>query len=374
MQQSSPSGVTPDYTFTVNDEPITLKFPENVDSTQLSLWSSCPQKWFIEFCLGRRQGGKNIHLHAGGAFAEGMEWVRRYHFEGYDKEEALRAAFLKYAKFWGEYPLLLDENKSFVNMWMAIEAYLERWPLDGKDELYHILTNDNGDPWVEFSFAIPVPVNHPISGDPLLYSGRCDALVSEPRSDMIFPLDDKTTQSMGPSWTKSWAMRGQLYGYTWATRQMGWKSQGAIVRGVSLLKKSFDTQEVPVFLSEAQVNEWYYHSVIKLQQMADTYSRVVEFMQTSTISKNEHDYFLNHIHHLFPKSFADGCTNYGGCAFQDLCSSRQPWELYSDYDVFRWNPLAKDPAEESEDRLLEVASMKGDPDLLEFMTSKGLGK
>jgi hypothetical protein len=358
----------------VEGELITLKFPDHVDSTQLSLWSSCPQKWFLEFCLGRRQGAKSIHLHAGGAFAEGMEWVRRMHFEGLNREEALEVGFRKYAEFWGDYPMLLDENKSFVNMWMALEAYLEKWPLDEKGQVYEIATTPQGDPWVEFSFAIPIAVNDPVTNQPILFSGRCDAMVKTPTGKTIFPLDDKTTQQMGPSWTNSWAMRGQLHGYTWASRQMGFECGGAIVRGVSLLKNSFGTQEVPIMLSTAQTDEWYLNSIPKIQQMRQSFLRCVEAFQKYAAGMEQVDFaqLLHVCHHFFPKAYADGCTNYGGCAYQSVCSNPRPWELYKDYDVYRWNPLAKDPTAESEDRLAKQPPMDDQPELAAFMRKKGL--
>lgn len=52
-----------------------IMLPLNVDSTMMSCFRSCPQKFFREFVQGYRPAGISIDLHAGGAFALALEEV-----------------------------------------------------------------------------------------------------------------------------------------------------------------------------------------------------------------------------------------------------------------------------------------------------------
>jgi hypothetical protein len=58
--------------------------PLNVDSTMLTCFRSCPQKFLLEFCHGFRPPAISIDLHAGGCFATSLEafyraiWEREF--------------------------------------------------------------------------------------------------------------------------------------------------------------------------------------------------------------------------------------------------------------------------------------------------------
>lgn len=325
--------------------PIPLIFPAGIDSTMLSAFGSCPQKFLQEFIIRRVPIGKSIHLHAGGCFASAMESIRVSHYK--DKlglEECLLKAWPEYVRQWGDFEGPEKEYKDFVNMWAAIEAYFQEYPLE-TDNFQPYMKAD-GSPAVEFKFAIPMNILHPISGDPIMFCGRADQLsvLLGGDSDAVYVTDEKTTKALGSSWQYQWDMRGQFYGYTYAARQMGYNCAGALVRGIAIQQTQFGFQEKVLFYTEHQLNRWWYEAHVKVRRMIDMYVQAIHGMQPSDI------------HYAFDMSFGEACNSYGGCQFVDLCRSERPWDIYKHYEERVWNPLANDPTEGSEDKRSALGS------------------
>ena len=74
-------------------------------------------------------------------------------------------------------------------MWQAVEFYFEEYPLDG-DSIKPYKFED-GRTGIEFTFGIPIPINHPDSGDPIVLAGRFDLLGYY--NDLLAVVDEKTT-------------------------------------------------------------------------------------------------------------------------------------------------------------------------------------
>jgi len=164
----------------------------------------------------------------------------------------------------------------------------------------------------------PLPVTHPETGDPMIYCGRSDMVASFAGS--VYPFDDKTTSSLGPTWAKQWEMRSQFTGYVWAAQRAGYPASGVIVRGVSILKTKYDTQQAITNRAPFELERWLAQTV-----------RDVERMKAAWAS-NIWDFNLDH-----------ACAEYGGCQFVSVCKSPNPEEwlpLYFEPKV--WDPLARE--------------------------------
>lgn len=306
-----------------------IPFPIAIDSTTLGAFRSCPQRMYRQYMEHWKPAGESVHLIAGGAFADGIEAARRAYFEdGADAESAvaagLRALILRY----GDFECPPDSAKSLERTAGALEFYFERYPLgaDGATPV-HFADGRRG---IEFSFAHPLPINHPISGDPLIYTGRSD-MVAEAYGG-IYIYDEKTTSSLGASWAKQWDMRSQFTGYCWAARENGLNPAGVIVRGISILKTKYDTMEVPTYRSSYEIDRW-------LDQTCRDIERMIEAWKSGWW-----DYNLDH-----------ACTEYGGCAFNTVCKSADPEAWLKTYFVPRvWDPLAREETtvEKYRERLL----------------------
>lgn len=291
-------------------------FPRVVDSTMRSAFAACPQQFAYEFLSNLAPTGINVDLHAGACFASGLEAARlAFYRDGKPAGEALAAGIRALMRAWGDFDPG-DHVKNLVRMCGALEYYFSVWPL-GMDHLRPVIKD--GVARIEFSFALPIPeVTHPESGEPLIYAGRTD-MIAQHISGVCFVEDDKTTKQLGDSWGRKWHLRGQFTGYTWAARQTSHTVQGAVVRGISILKTKYDHAEELVDESPWKVDQWYAQLVRDLRRMIQCWREGI-----------------------FDKNLGDSCVAYGGCYFAKLCNSSNPenW-IDGNYVEKNWDPLAR---------------------------------
>jgi hypothetical protein len=197
----------------------------------------------------------------------------------------------------------------------ALEFYFSRYPLgdDGADPI----TLASGKRGIEFSFAEPLGIAHPLTGDPILYTGRSDMIAE--RADGIYIYDEKTTTSLGASWGRQWEMRSQFTGYGWAAAKQGIKASGMIVRGVSILKTQYDTREVSTYRSAYEYARWE-------EQTLKDIERMIQAWETG----------------YWDWSLDSACNEYGGCTFTQVCKSSEPekW-LPVQFERRVWDPLLR---------------------------------
>jgi hypothetical protein len=257
-----------------------------------------------------------------------METYRKLRFSGLSHEEALPEAIRSLILSFGDYDPPAEHVKSFANMAGALIYSTETaWPWDS--DPMRLSTFHAGEPAVEFTFAVPLPVAHPDTGDPILYAGRFDAIVAY--QNTLFGLDDKTTSRLGPQWAQGWDLRSQFTGYTWAAQQSGISLQGFIVRGLAILSGHTDPEgprprkdlpyshvQVITYRPQWLIDRW-------LSQLLRDIDRMIRCYR-----EGYWDYDLD-----------SACTMYSGCPFQPLCSSPNPEAWLSDYTTRTWNPLSK---------------------------------
>lgn len=332
-----------------------LHFPESVDNTMLTTFDSCPQKFFQEFILRKVPIGRSIHLHAGGCMASAFEDIRnKFYTEGASLDDCFEYAFGRYMINWGDFQAPEKQYKDFVNCWCAVEAYFREYPMES--DYFQPYMKADGTPATEFKFAIPLDgINHPDTGNPLLYSGRTDLLASPTDTPNIaYVVDEKTTNSLGASWQYQWDMRGQFHGYTWAAQKSGFPVVGALVRGIAIQQTQFGFQEKPLILNDWQINRWYIEAQKKILRMIRMYELAKFFVAAGEQKDLDFDEVMDRMHQSFDRSFGEACGSYGGCQFKDLCTHPTPWRVYESYEERIWDPLAKDPTSKSEDRLSQM--------------------
>ena len=290
-----------------------LRYPEVLDATMLAAMR-CPRKFHLAHCLRYRPvGGTNIHLLAGAAYAKGLEVARLAYLHGTDPERCLELGVAALIKEYGD----ADPGttaKSLDRMVGAMEFYFDQYPL--ADDPARI-ASPGGIPAVEWSFALPLPFNNPDTGQPLLYAGRTDCLVDF--AGGLYAEDDKTTSQLGQSWSKQWELRSQFIGYTWAMRELGLKPQGAIVRGVSILKTKYETAQAIINVPPWKVSEWLEHR---------------DFLIANSLKAYQDGYH--------EAALDETCNEYGGCTFKPVCQippkNRESW-LATSYEESDWSPL-----------------------------------
>lgn len=319
-----------------------LTFPTQIDSSTLSTWRSCRRKFFWSTISSLYPLGKSVHLIAGGAFAAGVEAARRVAFRAPGDrqptfDDLIEASFKAFIREWGDYIPPEDSSKSFHNVFQALVEYLKSYP--PSTDIIQPLIRKDGSPTVEFTFAIPLEIKHPETGDPILFVGRFDLLGSYQGLPCI--VDEKTTTAMGYSWADQWKLRGQFMGYCWACQQLGWEVNTAVIRGIGILKTQYKFQ--------TQIEQFPQHLLERWERMmyADI-NEMISAWQNSVPGSSEAFTKSEYMDISFPYNFADSCSSYGGCAFAPLCLAKDPEPYFSNYAKYRWNPLAKQPIEELE--------------------------
>lgn len=325
------------------EKPSEFSLPIYIDSSMLSLWRACRRKHYWSTLRGLYPTGKSVHLVAGGALASGLEAARRFCFAQPDPSavplsDLLMAAFPAFSSEWGDYDPPSDNprnSKTFTHTFSALRNYLEDYH-PGRDAIQPVIRSD-GTPAVEYRFAIPLPILHP-SGDPFLFVGRFDLLGFYSFANSTIPVicDEKTAQSFTYDWTEKWDLRGQFIGYLWALRQQGISICHAVARGIAIQKTQFDVRTAFIQYPDFMFANWEIQMLRDVQAIKDHYLNSSK--ELHPIDRKSH----------YSMDFADACDSYGGCAFRTLCSQYDPEPFTSNYIHHRWNPLARQPVEESQ--------------------------
>jgi PD-(D/E)XK nuclease superfamily len=289
-------------------------FPQVIDSSILADYKACATKFRLAHINEHKPKGLSVHLHAGAAFAKGMEAARTaYWIGGKLNEDAVAAGLGALLAHYGDFDCPADSAKSAERMAGALEYYFSQYPL-GEDGTEPIVFA-SGRRGIEFSFAQPLPIPHPDTGDPIIYSGRMDAINSY--AGGVFVTDEKTATQLGQSWARQWDLRSQFTGYCWGARENGIKVDGVLVRGIAILKTMYNHAEAISYRPEWQVDRWYNELLTWVGRMVYDYKA---------------DAYLHNLDH--------SCAEYGGCMFKTVCSSQDetPW-LETYFERRHWDPI-----------------------------------
>lgn len=306
---------------------IPTTFPEVLDSTMITTYRSCPHKFFREYCQHWKSATPSVHLHAGAAFAKGLEAARKAFWgRGTDAVTAMEEGMGALLTAYGDFDCPEDSTKSATRMAGALEYYFERYPLAEEMAPPHMI---HGEPAVEFNFAEPLPILHPDTGNPLILCGRFDQIVDY--AGGVWGEDDKTASQLGASWPKQWDMRFQFSTYCWGARRAGLPLNGFLVRGISILKRGYDTMQAITYRPEWMLERWEQGMLATVEDMVAAWNR-----HQGRESCREHPM-------PFPLNEGDACTAYGGCPQRTVCLSEnpEPW-LASGFVQRVWNPLTRD--------------------------------
>jgi hypothetical protein len=139
------------------------------------------------------------------------------------------------------------------------------------------------------------------------------------RAGGIYIYDEKTTSSLGQTFSQQWEMRSQFTGYEWALLKQGIKADGSIVRGISILKTKYDTMEVPTYRTQYEIERWYNQTLRDVKAMIQCWE------------EGYWDYDLD-----------ASCNSYGQCSFTKICKSSDPeaW-LPTFFEQRVWDPLLR---------------------------------
>lgn len=290
-------------------------FPPVIDSTMLSTYRNCPTSFNLGYLQHYKLQGDSVHLHAGGAFAKACEMGRRaFYIDGLSQENSEAEGLIALINAYGDYEAPEGSAKTLERMCGALEFYYENYPLTTDIARVAKLGPTYA---AEFSFGTPLPIMHPITGEPIIFAGKADAVVDY--AGGLYIMDEKTTTSLGTTWSKQWDLRGQFTAYAWALRELGFKPAGSIVRGISILKTKYETQEVIIGQPGWKIDRWE-------REMLRTVNAMIADWKAGS----------------FAYDLGEACNHYGGCSFKMCCQAEdpQPW-LDQYYEKREWHPLEK---------------------------------
>jgi hypothetical protein len=297
-----------------------MPFPTVIDNTIREAFFTCPTKARYSFIDNLASPTPSVHLHAGGAFAAGLERARRaFYAEGKPEADAEKEGIETLIRVYGDFEAPdygSGSNKTVFRMMEALASYFAQYPMS-QDRIKPFFA-PNGEPAVEFTFTFEIPgIAHPETGDPLLYAGRFDMLGV--RDDVLFVVDEKTTTSLGAQWTQQWDLNSQFTGYCAAAREYGYPVAGAIIRGIGILKTEIKHQQAVIYRPQWMIDRWF-------TQLRRDVLRMIEAYENDT----------------WDFALGSACSAYGGCGFKQLCLSNEP-ERWIEGNFARrdWNPLAR---------------------------------
>jgi hypothetical protein len=330
-------------------------FPEIWDSTQLEAFS-CPMRGFRQY-IQHFQQEESVHLVAGAAFAKGLHVAREAFYDGGESEEdSIYAGILALRAEYGDYYDQWNENKSVDRMALALEAYFAEYRLPFDDVVPYALPE--GGHAYEMGMLEPIvdmqgkEMLHPVTGKPLLFSGRMDMLGQH--MGKLWVTDEKTTSGyFSKDWGSQWDLRGQFSAYCWLLQQKArnYGSQfdylkdisGVIVRGISLPKstaKDFAKRQQAYMdsgtirfqqhitsRSHYEIENWHRFMVERVQSAKFAYQSYCDSGETLPEM-------------FFSGTFGSDCTSYSKpCQFMASCKSRNgEGFLSTEYPQSIWKP------------------------------------
>jgi hypothetical protein len=294
-------------------------FPSLIDNTARATFVACPEKFRLAFVKNLTPSTPSVHLHAGGCFAAALDATRQAYFTlGLPELDALAVGASELIRRWGPVTDFQDTDKSLSRMLWAFDDYFREYPLP-RDPIKPYRFCDKAT--TEFSFAIPMELEHPDTGEPLIFAGRAD-MIGEFQGS-LWVVDEKTTSNLGPSWGQQWELKSQFTGYCAAARSFQIPVVGAIIRGIGLLKNSTTFQQIILYRPEWQIDRWW-------RQLHRDMERAINLYKT--LGPNS----------PWDQALDEACAAYGGCMFRRLCLSLEPENWIQGYFVERiWNPLEK---------------------------------
>lgn len=280
--------------------------PPILDNTMRAAYAQCPGKFALRHVLGLTPSATSPHLNAGGALAKGLEVTRRAYFgQTTSVDEAMTRGVEAIFEVW-QSGALEAKNKTLDRVVEAFYSYWDEYGLD--TDVFKPYQTLNG-PAVEFSFCVPL--------EGIQYAGRFDMLAV--RNDQIFIVDEKTSGQLGGNWAQQWDIDGQITGYIWALRELGYSVAGAVIRGIGFYANEIKHVQHFTTRTEAHITAWK-HSA----------------QYTFSLMQGSQQY--GHWSLALDKSI---CSSYSGCDYRGHCTKSDPVKSLSDagFVTSHWSPL-----------------------------------
>ncbi len=297
----------------------------NFDNQLLSDFAKCEAAGVVKHVLGYSGKGAKIAADIGSAFHTAME----KHFQGYPGQRVLEIFEEEYGKIFP--PGIFPEEQRFekVNLMKILERFvvirgIDKWP-------FQVLETEK---------VKGYPVDD--KGEYVFWAKR-DMLVRETRSNLILPLDHKTSKKLNEWFSKRFELTSQMSGYCWLTSvEFGQWIAKAYVNGIELAK-------LPSSLGKCKLHATTYnkcgieHAVFTLYQFLRTPEQLEKWRQDALIMAKRTEFLAK----AYPGieylpfvtktgAFNESCRF---CEFAGWCATNWVKEKVEEYCVWEpWEP------------------------------------
>lgn len=302
-------------------------FPTAIDNSMRKELVKCETAVMYRYEAGLRSPDQSrVDLHAGGAFAKGMEVMRKaFYITDANSADALNEGIQALYQAYGGFVPPPKSNKTAERMAGALAFFQQECPIES-DPLVPVRF-PNGEYGIEVGFNFPIPIDHPQLHQELTYCGRFDKLAQHKDTGDYWVVDEKTTSQMGEKWANQWPLDSQMTGYCWGANKLleqhglNARVKGAVINGIAIRLRDYEHGFFHAIRPDWMIDRWY-------QQMLTDVRR-----WKAAFVSGQHDQALDH-----------ACAYYNNpCEFAALCMAKNPERLIEgSYIVSRWNPLTRE--------------------------------
>lgn len=281
------------------------------DSTSMSLFKTCPRKYFYKMIQEWRSKTEAIPLAFGILYHSSLEAydISRCNGESHETAQALavKTALTLNPTFQG------DDYRNPFTLVRSIVWYTEQF----RDDPISTIILANNKPAVELSFRFNLSAIAP-DGEPYILCGHLDKLCI--LNGKTWVLDRKTTKnSLSPSYFSNFLPDQQMSQYQFGANIIQNQPVSGVIIDAAQVGVSFTRfQREIIQRTPAQLDEWHRDLLLFLEQAESCAAA-----------------------HYWPMN-DNSCSKFGGCEFRPVCSKDPKVReifLEADFEKAQWNPL-----------------------------------
>lgn len=223
----------------------------------------------------------------------------------------------------------IDDYRTLNWAMEIVKKYNDKY----RHEPFQLLTDGEGKPMVELSFALPLFTwrgqvwehERPELGGsfkknveiPVIYTGRIDLPVLW--DDQLFIMDHKTTSVLGSQFTDSMRMSAQQKGYAWSFQELTGKKVTGYAVNIIRVKEppQYLTDPNAIRRGKAQSPAQWWNESLQRERYYLRDGELAEW-KANTIALIE-EFFWHYQRRFMPQKTA-WCAKFGRCQYFDVCS------------------------------------------------------
>jgi hypothetical protein len=290
-----------------------------IDSTKIQSYMDCNRKYLLEHIFGWKSELPSVHLIFGQAWHKPM---RRLLLDGYTDEAILLGWKEGNEVYRKSFPNSSSDKEREPKVPTRLPDLLTSYVTEHADDHFKTL-------YTEIGGTVPVDSRR------ILYF-KMDSILEDERG--YLSLEHKHTGRRDQRWDASWKLKFQIYAYLHALYCLFPQHQvyGVIVNGLVISKtKSPEFPRIPVRKTLRQMQAWLVEAASWLEDIERDMNKLAD----ASDDEPELPAFKRNL---------NGCSNYFGCEYADICASiPNPLTLVGEkpplgFKIEHWDPSTRE--------------------------------